>query len=266
MPESDPSLSDEQLLDRAVRQAGEIALKYYNSSAKAWDKNDGSPVTEADIAVDDYLKKTLLQDRPDYGWLSEETTDDLKRMTCKRVWIVDPIDGTSAFVNRTDQWCVSIALLDDGHITLARIFRPLTNEMYSAKAGGGATLNGKAISTTDCQSLDGCRIMGRKGVLKPSRWAHPWPTLNIDCTTSLALRLCLAADGRSDGAISMGKESDWDLAAADLIVHEAGGLMSDIYGNPIKYNQENPKQSDGVVVGGKAIHAQMLNITKSFIN
>ncbi len=266
MPESSPSLSDEQLLDRAVRQAGEIALKFYNSSTKAWDKNDGSPVTEADIAVDDYLKKALLQDRPNYGWLSEETTDDLKRMTCKRVWIVDPIDGTSAFVNRTDQWCVSIALLDDGRITLARIFRPLTNEIYSAKSGDGATLNGKTISTTDRQSLDGSRIMGRKGVLEPSRWAQPWPALKVDCTTSLALRLCLAADGRFDGAISMGKESDWDLAAADLIVHEAGGLMSDIYGNLIKYNQENPKQSDGVVVAGKAIHAQMLNITKSFIN
>ena len=266
MPENKPSLNDEELIEQAIAQAGDIALKFYDSSAKKWDKTDGSPVTEADIAVDDFLKKTLLQDRPDYGWLSEETTDDQSRLKCDRVWIVDPIDGTSAFVNRTDQWCLSVALLDHGQITLARILRPLTNQMYRAKQGRGATLNGQNIHTSDRQDLQGCKMMGRKGVFTPSRWAKPWPSMNIDCTTSLALRICLAADGQFDGAISMGKESDWDLAAADLIIREAGGNITNVYGAPIKYNQENPRQSDGVVAGGKTLHKQMLEITKTIIN
>jgi len=266
LPENKPSLDDEELIEQAIVQAGELALKFYHTSAKKWDKTDGSPVTEADIAVDEFLKKALLQHRPDYGWLSEETTDDKTRLACDRVWIVDPIDGTSAFVNRTDQWCISIALLEYGKITLARILRPLTNQMYRAKQAGGATLNNKKIHTSKRQTLSGCAMIGRKGVIESTRWAKPWPAMNIDCTTSLALRICLAADGHFDGAISMGKESDWDLAAADLIMREAGGNITNVYGNPIKYNQENPRQSDGVVAGGKTLQKQMLEITKTFIN
>jgi len=132
LPDSEISPDDEVLLDQAIRKAGKLALKYYNSSTRSWDKSDGSPVTEADLAVDEFLKSTLMKDRPDYGWLSEETTDNKDRLSRQRVWIVDPIDGTRSFVERTGEWCISAALVENGKPVVARIFRPLTSDMYSA--------------------------------------------------------------------------------------------------------------------------------------
>ncbi|HFC05162.1 MAG TPA: 3'(2'),5'-bisphosphate nucleotidase CysQ [Rhizobiales bacterium] len=264
MPDNKVISDDRQLLDRAIRQAGELALKYYNSCTKSWDKSDGTPVTEADLAVDEYLKETLMQDRPDYGWLSEETTDNSDRLSRKRVWIVDPIDGTRSFVERTGEWCISIALVEEGKPVLARIFRPLANDMYEAVPGGGATLNGKIIVTTERQELENCRMMTRGRVLQSSRWSKPWPHMQTGIATSLALRLCLVADGRFDATIALGDKCDWDLAAGDLIVREAGGCVTNIFGQNLLYNQEQTRQPGGLVAAGKALHAKILQQTQSY--
>jgi len=262
LPASDARPDDVELLDQAIRQAGEIALKYYNSSAKSWNKDDGSPVTEADLAVDEFLKTSLLAERPDYGWLSEETTDDKQRLNCKRVWIVDPIDGTRSFVDRTGEWCISVGLVENGKPVVARIFRPITQDMYSAVPGGGAHLNGKPIKTTVRDRLANSRMMTRGRVLDPEKWHEPWPAMQTGIATSLALRLCLVADGSFDGTIALGNKCDWDLAAGDLIVREAGGRISNIYGQALTYNREQTRQPGGLIAAGVPLYDKMLEQAK----
>ncbi len=266
MPGNNFSSDDEMLLDKAIRDAGAIALDYYNSSAKSWDKSDGSPVTEADIAVDEFLKTTLLKDRPDYGWLSEETTDNKDRLSCQRVWIVDPIDGTRSFVERTGEWCISVALVENGAPVLARIFRPLAQDMYSAVPGGGAKLNGKTIKTSVCEKLENCRLMTRGRVLDPVKWHQPWPHMQTGIATSLALRLCMVADGSFDGTIALGSKCDWDLAAGDLIVREAGGNISNLYGQKMIYNGEQTRQSGGLIAAGNPLFKLMIDQAKTLKN
>ncbi len=266
MPGSSAISNDEQLLEGAIREAGALALKYYNSSAKSWDKSDGSPVTEADLAVDEFLKDALMKDRPDYGWLSEETTDNCDRLSRQRVWIVDPIDGTRSFVDRTGEWCISIALVEHGKPVLARVFRPLANDMYGAVPNGGAMLNGVLINTSSRDRLKDCRMMTRGRVLEASRWQTPWPHMQTGIATSLALRLCLVADGSFDGTIALGGKYDWDLAAGDLIVREAGGCVTNIYGAGLEYNNQQTRQPDGLIAAGQALHKEMLNQTKTLKN
>ncbi len=266
MPGNKARSDDEKLLDQAVRDAGALAMQFYNSSAKSWDKSDGSPVTEADIAVDEFLKDALMKDRPDYGWLSEETTDTSDRLTCQHVWVVDPIDGTRSFIERTNEWSISIALLENNEPVLARIFRPVTQEMYSAVSGGGAMLNGTSIKVTNRDKLENCRMMTRGKVLKLSHWKKPWPPMQTGIITSLALRICLVADGSYDVTLTKGNESDWDLAAGDLIVREAGGCISDVYGKKLTYNGQQTQQSGGMIAAGKPLFNIMLeqaNILKN---
>lgn len=266
MPGNDFRSDDEGLLDQAIRDAGALALKYYNSSAKSWDKSDGSPVTEADLAVDEFLKDALMKHRPDYGWLSEETTDNDDRLARKYVWIVDPIDGTRSFVERTGEWCISVALVENGKPIVARVFRPLAQDMYSAVPGGGATLNGEPIRTTNRDKLENCRMMTRGRVLDESKWNTPWPHMQTGIATSLALRLCLVADGSFDGTIALGNKCDWDLAAGDLIVREAGGCISNIYGQSLEYNQVETRQPGGLIAAGKPLFEKMLKQTKTLKN
>ena len=262
MPGNKAISEDLLLLDDTIRQAGELALKYYNSSTRSWNKGDGTPVTEADLAVDELLKNALMKDRPDYGWLSEETADNSDRLSCERVWIVDPIDGTRSFVERTGEWCISIALVERGKPVLARVFRPLSQDMYGATPGGGATLNGEIITTSKRSDLENCRMMARKRALDPSRWERPWPHMQTGIATSLALRLCLVADGSFDGAIALGNKCEWDLAAGDLIVSEAGGCVTNIEGDLLEYNRQETRQPGGVVAAGRRLHEKILQQTK----
>jgi len=266
LPGNKARSDDEKLLDQAVRDAGALALKFYNSSAKSWDKSDGSPVTEADIAVDAFLKNTLMKDRTGYGWLSEETTDNEARLSCQKVWIVDPIDGTRSFVERTGEWCISAALVENGKPVLAKIFRPLANDFYSAVSGGRATRNGKLISATVRDTLENCRLMTRGRVLDPAKWEKPWPHIQTGIATSLALRLCMVADGSFDGTIALGNKCDWDLAAGDLIVREAGGCISNIYGDKLTYNGRKTRQPGGLIAAGKPLFNIMLEQAKTLKN
>jgi myo-inositol-1(or 4)-monophosphatase len=256
-----PANDDVSLLDEAVRKAGEIALEYYRTSAKFWAKGDGSPVTEADMAVDKFLRETLMTARPDYGWLSEETADNTDRLGKQRVWIVDPIDGTSAFVKRTDQWCVATALIEDGRPVLTRIFRPLGDEMYAAERGKGARLNGRKLAVSRQSVLSESRVMARFGAFKPDYWRTPLPDIRVDAVTSLALRLCLVADGRFDATLTIGRKSNWDLAGGDLMVHEAGGRMTNLAGELFSYNEKTTQQGGGMLAANSEIHQQLLDFT-----
>ena len=251
MPESDVAL-----LERCVREAGAIAKAIYERPHETWNKKDGSPVTEADLAVNRYLSEKLRAARPDYAWLSEESEDDSARLTARRVFVVDPIDGTLAFVKRRPHFTVSVAVVEGGTPVASAVYNPLTDESFTAAKGEGARLNGKPIRVSQRQDLDGCRTLASRATLNSPRW-KPWPPMHVEVPNSIAYRVSLVACGAFDLAITMAATHDWDLAAADLIIREAGGIITSIEGEPPQYNRAAIVQPS-VLAAGPLLHAAVL--------
>jgi myo-inositol-1(or 4)-monophosphatase len=243
------------LLAETVREAGALALKMFRTELRNWTKGASSPVSEADIAVNDLIRARLQQSTPDYGWLSEESADDSARLDKSRVWIIDPIDGTRGYLAGREDWCVSAALVEDASPLLAAVFAPATDEFFFAARGEGASLNGAAIRAADGTGLDFAKVAGPKPLLE--RLKMPPDAVLHPRIGSLALRLCRVADRRLDAAFAGGQSRDWDLAGADLIVHEAGGRMTTLAGDAIVYNR--PEVTHGLLVAaGRDRHARIV--------
>jgi myo-inositol-1(or 4)-monophosphatase len=220
---------DVQLLKDTVREAGALAHSLFRTELKNWTKGASSPVSEADIAVNDLLEARLRTATPDYGWLSEESADDEARLARKLVWIVDPIDGTRGYLAGREDWCVSVALVEDAAPVLAAVFAPATCEFFFAARGQGATRNDRPIFATDGTALDFARVAGPKPLVERLKPTAQDITLHPRIG-SLALRLCRVAQGNLDAAFAGGQSRDWDLAAANLIVQEANGRMTALWG------------------------------------
>ncbi len=249
---------DSAIAEAAVREAGTLAHAYFCAHANSWEKEDSSPVSEADHAVDRLLNDRLLAHRPDYGWISEETTDDLARLDCERVWIVDPIDGTGAFLKHRPHWVVSVALAIAGEPVFGFLFNPIRGEFFAAIRGRGATMNGQPISVGNREQLAGCRMLATASRLAPERWPHPWPEMEVVRFNSFAYQVALVASDRADATIAFARIHQWDLAAADVILSEAGGLMTTPDAAPIVYNTENLR-FPGAVIAGPALHATLID-------
>jgi len=227
-----------------MREAGALARKTAQSAFRHWTKGeDRSPVTEADIAVNDLLHQQLTALCPGAGWLSEETAEIPSSTTL--MWIVDPIDGTRAFISGRADWSISVALVEDGRPLVAALYAPVSEEIFLAARGTGATLNGTPIKANEGDGLRGAKIAGPKRYLdRFSSLAEG--TLAQPKVHSLALRLARVAQGALDAAFSSRGSHDWDLAAADLLVHEAGGALTDFTGRPLKYS------------GSQAVHGALI--------
>jgi len=232
--------ADLALLVAAAREAGQIALGYFKRDPKVWTKGANSPVTEADLAANHALHATLTGARPNYGWLSEESADTPDRLDRRRLFVVDPIDGTRGFIDGNPDWCVSVALVEDGAAVAAALFVPAREELFEATAGGGARLNGDAIRVSDRQALEGARIAGPARHLRAMA-GHGMDPRERRFTPSLAYRFALVACGRVDVATARPGAYDWDLAAVDLLVQEAGGTLRDLEGAPLRFNDAIPR-------------------------
>lgn len=244
------SETDLDLLSDAALAAGEVALGYHGGDFHHREKSDGQgPVTEADIAVDDMLRARLMGARPDYGWLSEESGDDGARLTRKRTFILDPIDGTRAFIQGAKDWSHSIAIAKDGVVTAAAVYLPVREALFTAALGEGAFLNGKPITATPNRQLDGATVLSNKASLEAALWQGGVPPVKRHFRSSLAYRLCLVAQGRFDAMVTLRPTWEWDVAAGSLIVSEAGGTVTDRTGKAPRFNQALP-QCNGLVAAG----------------
>ncbi|WP_315784470.1 MULTISPECIES: 3'(2'),5'-bisphosphate nucleotidase CysQ [unclassified Bradyrhizobium] len=237
--------ADAGLLRQAVREAGELAHAMFGTELRKWTKGASSPVSEADMAVNELLERRLRSATPDYGWLSEESADDRARLGHRRVWIVDPIDGTRSYLGSRNDWCVSVALVEDNAPVLAAVYAPVTQEFFFAEQGQGTTLNDRCVRASQGTALDFSRVAGPKPLVE--RLAPGSTRLELHPRIgSLALRLCRVSHGALDAAFAGGQSRDWDLAAAHLIVQEAGGKMTALSGETILYNR--PEVVHGVLV------------------
>jgi myo-inositol-1(or 4)-monophosphatase len=237
-----------ELLVATLREAGALALKISRTPFRRWTKGVSSPVSEADIAVDQMLRAKLTAALPQGGWLSEESEDDRARTGAREVWIVDPIDGTRAFVAGNPDWTISVALVADGRPVVAGLYAPVTGEMFAATVGAGATLNGAPIRANAGDTMAGTRVAGPKRLIEKLTGASS-DVVVAPRVSSLALRFARVAHGALDAALSGGNSHDWDLAAADLLVHEASGTMTTLSGRTLTYNRPEPVHGPLVAAG-----------------
>ncbi|WP_407160406.1 3'(2'),5'-bisphosphate nucleotidase CysQ [Bradyrhizobium sp. STM 3557] len=238
-----------------MREAGQLALSMFGTDVRNWIKGASSPVSEADMATNELLERRLRPARPDYGWLSEESADDQARLSKRRVWIVDPIDGTRSYLAGRSDWCVSVALVEDAAPILAAVFVPVSDEFFFAARGQGTTLNGVKVRAASGTALDFLRVAGPKPLVE--RLASSKEITLHPRIGSLALRLCRVAHGALDAAFAGGQSRDWDLAAAHLIVQEADGSMTALSGDTIRYNR--PDVVHGILVAaGRDRHADIV--------
>ncbi len=247
---------DAALLTDAVREAGALALSLFRTELKNWTKGASSPVSEADIRVNDLLESRLRAATPDYGWLSEESVDDEARLGKRLTWIVDPIDGTRGYLAGREDWCVSVALVEDATPLLAAVFVPASDEFFFATRGRGARRNDVALSASPGAELDFSRVAGPKPLVERLSRSSEEVVLHPRIG-SLALRLCRVAQGSLDAAFAGGQSRDWDLAAANLIVQEAGGRMTALSGDAIEYNRREVVHGI-LVAAGQDRHARIV--------
>ena len=246
-------------LAAAVTEAGKLALSM-QKGVRSWKKDANSPVSEADIAADNFLRERLLALSPGYGWLSEETADQPERLARRRVWVVDPIDGTRAFLAGQADWSVAAALVEDGRPLAAALYAPVTDELFLAWTGGGTTRNGEPVQASAVRALADAKITGNK--IRLDRLVKGGVAIEIAPKIhSLALRLARVATGELDAALAAAAGYDWDLAAADLLVHEAGAVLTTIGGDTLVYNRAQIRHGE-LVAAGRALHAPLLEALK----
>ncbi|WP_322890853.1 MULTISPECIES: 3'(2'),5'-bisphosphate nucleotidase CysQ [unclassified Yoonia] len=248
--------SDLTLLVAAARKAGTIATGYFGQSPQVTDKPGGAgPVTEADLAVDRMLADFLRDKRPDYGWLSEESQDGPARLSTTCQFVIDPIDGTRAFIDGAKDWSHSLAIVENGAVVAAAVYLPLHDLMFTATAGDGARLNDAPI-TVSRSALHAATVLGSKPNFAPALWKGATPPFKQAFRSSLAYRLCLVAQGRFDAMLTLRPSWEWDIAAGALIVAEARGTVTDPQGLPLVFNNAHP-QVPGVIAAGHELHADI---------
>lgn len=229
------------VLASAIRTAGTEALRLAAKGFEIIRKPDQSPVTSADLAVNDILHAHLLSAFPQDGWLSEESPDDSRRLQKTRIWVVDPIDGTKAFISGQPEFCISVALIDRGHPIVAAVYNPSTDELFSAIRGEGLLLNQQPVCAphipTDRRPVIALsaweRQVGRFAALESQTDHRPM--------LSIAWALALTASGRIDAVATGEPENEWDVAAGTLLITEAGGAISDWNGQKLTFNQPEPR-------------------------
>lgn len=248
---------DLHLLTAAATQAAVIALRYWKRDLQIWDKGQElGPVTEADLAVNDYLKSELRSARPDYGWLSEETPDDTARLSHQRVFIVDPIDGTRAFIAGEDNFAISLAVAEAGEVIAGVVILPAKHRIYSAQKGALAFCNGSPLQVSPRETLAQARVLATKDNMSAQHWPGGVPELQRSFRTSLAYRLCLVAEGRYDGMLSFRPTWEWDIAAGSLIASCAGARVSDQHGQDLRFNRPEAR-SAGVIAANPPLHQSL---------
>ena len=241
---------DRARLDEICLEAGRMALRQWPGGGhvlESWEKEPGSPVCTADLAVDAFLRRELCALLPAAGWLSEESVDHPERLARGLCWLVDPIDGTRDFIAGRTGWSVSVALVSAGKPLFGVLAAPARDETWSATAGQGAWLNGRRLAASTRTGLPGARVP-----------ATTLPPEDVDLTTverpnSIALRIAMVADDRADLVATLRWGFEWDIAAATVIAREAGAAVSDAFGHPLSYNKRDPR-AFGVLVCSPGIH------------
>ncbi|HEX8391148.1 MAG TPA: 3'(2'),5'-bisphosphate nucleotidase CysQ [Longimicrobium sp.] len=250
---------DLELAIRGARAAGDAVMRAFRVEQEVRYKSPEQPVTDADLAADRALYRVLAGERPEYGWLSEESADSQQRLQRRRVWVVDPIDGTNSFVAGRPEFAVCVGLVEGDRAVVGVVLNPATGELFSARDGGGAFRDGERIHVSDTGPGESPRIVASRWEMKRGEfdaYAEGW---RVEPLGSTAYKMCRVAEGGAEAFVSRGPKSEWDVAAAVVIVREAGGRVTRIDGAEPVFNQPNPDWR-GIATSNGAVHADLLRI------
>ncbi len=248
----------------AMILAGREALRLASEGFETHTKQDHSPVTSADLAVNRILRDSLSAAYPDDGWLSEETPDAVDRLSRKRVWIVDPIDGTRSFVRGLPEFCLSVALVEQGYPTLAAIYNPSTGEFFSAMRGQGLMVERRPdANQPPFASTERPLVLVNPWELRVGRFQALEPHVRCRPIGSIAYALALVAAGQADAALTLDGGNEWDIAAGVLLIEESGGRATTISGQPFSFNRPDPRLQGTLALGSNVaapLRAELLQL------
>jgi myo-inositol-1(or 4)-monophosphatase len=248
------------LAKKAARVAGDILRGHWRRGGyHIGSKGVDNPVTAADLEADRAIKKLLHDPFPEYGWLSEETVDNDARLKCRRVWIVDPLDGTKEFINGIPEFSVAIALIEDGVPILGVTYNPIKREMYWAARGTGCHLNTRRVRVTRTRKLQGATVLASRSETARGEWQVFHGLLKVSPTGSVAYKLAMVAAGKGDATFTRSPKSEWDIASGAALIMEAGGVITDIKGREIRFNQRSVKL-EGLIADNRILHRALVKV------
>jgi len=224
----------------AARAAGKVILRWYEGEYTVRDKSSDSPVTEADTEANQCIHEHITAAFPDDGWLSEETRDSHERLARRRVWIVDPLDGTKEFTQHIPEFCVCIALVNDGAPVVGVNYNPVTDELFAGAEGHGLQVNGAPARCTDTADVAQARVLASRSEDKRGEWDPYKSLMKVELTGSVAFKLGLIAAGRADGTFSLTPKHEWDVCSGAALILAGGGRITDCHGVPLRFNSEKP--------------------------
>ena len=257
-------ISELNIAKDAAIKAGKLILNYYKSDYEIKDKGYHNPVTTADHAADARIKEILMESRPEYGWLSEETVDSPDRLNKERVWVVDPLDGTKEFIEGVPQFVVSIALVEDGEPIVGVLYNPVTTETFTAAKGEGARLDGVPIRCSTKENVKDMVILNSRSETRRGLW-EPYDGIfrELRAIGSVAYKLGLTAAGKADIFASLRPKNEWDICAGNCIINEAGGKLIDLYGSSRKYSLKKTLLEPGLIAGDVGAVDKTFSILKA---
>jgi myo-inositol-1(or 4)-monophosphatase len=245
------------LAREAALSAGEILERYFRDRGFEIDqKGKDNPVTTADFEADHEIKRLLRPPFPEYGWLSEETADNPDRLSRRRVWIVDPLDGTKEFIKGIPEFVVSIALAEDGQPILGVTYNPIRREMFWCVRGSGCYMDSQAVRVTLTPSLAHATVLASRSETSRGEWKSYEGKLRVNPIGSVAYKLALVAAGRADATFTRTPKSEWDIASGAALIVEAGGRITDIDGSEMRFNKPSVKLK-GFVASNTLLHEEI---------
>jgi len=255
------------IAEQAAQEAGAMVMGLFKGKYDVHEKSKNNPVTTADLEANRIIRDKIQKSFPQDGWLSEEDADNSGRLALKRIWVIDPIDGTKEFIEGVPQFAISIAFVVEGRPKVAIVYNPAKDRFYKAAAGQGAYLNNKAIRVSPRQDVRGASLLVSRS--EPQKRFQAFvERCDLRRVGSIAYRLAKVASGDGDGTLTFRTIHEWDICAGVLMVEEAGGKVVDGDGKTMMFNRELPKHrgvvaaNTGLADGLQALWADAMNAAR----
>ena len=250
---------EREVAERAARDAGAIVRRYYATGVRVDQKGPDNPVTRADLEANAQIRALIAAAFPADGWLSEETADSAERLARRRVWVVDPLDGTKEFIQRIPEFCICIALVEDARPVVGVEYNPAADRLYVAVRGQGTTVNGAPARVSGTATLADAVVLASRSEDKRGEWDAFKGEVDVRLTGSVAYKLAELATGAGDATFTLTPKNEWDICAGTLLVEEAGGRVTDLAGAPLVFNRPTTLRP-GMIASNGTLHAGLLDL------
>jgi len=252
-----------ELAIAAAHEAGAIIRTLYGTGIAVTDKGDrgDSPLTAADTRANEALRRRIAAAFPADGWLSEESIDTAERLQKRRVWIVDPLDGTKEFVREIPELAVCVGLVEDGVPIVGVTYNPIREETFAAARGRGATLNGHPVRVRATRDLAAAVVLASRSESERGEWRRFEGRFAIETCGSVAYKLARVGTGTAEATFTLSPKSEWDVCSSACVIECAGGRVTDIAGHPLRYNQPTPSVA-GIVASNGVLHDELLALLR----